>query len=104
LNFGGLMPEPIAVPILFLSEPIVLPGMVVPVELDDAARTAVDAAQASDSGKLLIAPRQDDRLAQEQNGHCNWFRHQTSKVQSDALNLGGVGFVPGMPGAELRRE
>ncbi|OBB00638.1 hypothetical protein A5668_25365 [Mycolicibacterium fortuitum] len=91
-------------PILFLSEPIVLPGMVVPVELDDAARTAVDAAQASDSGKLLIAPRQDDRLAQEQNGHCNWFRHQTSKVQSDALNLGGVGFVPGMPGAELRRE
>ncbi|OBA94808.1 hypothetical protein A5637_08540 [Mycolicibacterium fortuitum] len=91
-------------PILFLSEPIVLPGMVVPVELDDAARTAVDAAQASDSGKLLIAPRQDDRLAQEQNGHCNWFRHQTSKVQSDALNLGGVGFVPGTPGAELRRE
>ncbi|ALI27175.1 MULTISPECIES: endopeptidase La [Mycolicibacterium] len=55
------MPEPIAVPILFLSEPIVLPGMVVPVELDDAARTAVDAAQASDSGKLLIAPRLDDR-------------------------------------------
>ncbi|CQD19198.1 ATP-dependent protease La [Mycolicibacterium conceptionense] len=55
------MPEPIAVPVLFLSEPIVLPGMVVPVELDDAARAAVDAAQASESGKLLIAPRLDDR-------------------------------------------
>ncbi|MED5814781.1 endopeptidase La [Mycolicibacterium sp. 050232] len=55
------MPEQIAVPVLFLSEPIVLPGMVVPVELDDAARTAVDAAQASESGKLLIAPRLDDR-------------------------------------------
>ncbi|MUL85494.1 MULTISPECIES: endopeptidase La [unclassified Mycolicibacterium] len=55
------MPEPTAVPVLFLSEPIVLPGMVVPVELDDAARTAVDAAQASESGKLLIAPRLDDR-------------------------------------------
>ena len=34
---------------LFLSESIVLPGMVVPIELDDAARAAVDAAQASDS-------------------------------------------------------
>ena len=55
------MSENIAVPVLFISEPIVLPGMVVPVELDDAARTAVDAAQASESGKLLIAPRLEDR-------------------------------------------
>jgi ATP-dependent Lon protease len=55
------MAEAIAVPVLFVSEPIVLPGMVVPVELDDAARAAVDAAQASESGKLLIAPRLDDR-------------------------------------------
>ena len=50
-----------AVPVLFVGEPIVLPGMVVPIELDDAARTAVDAAQASENGKLLIAPRLDDR-------------------------------------------
>jgi len=55
------MSENIAVPVLFVSEPIVLPGMVVPIELDDAARAAVDAAQASESGKLLIAPRLDDR-------------------------------------------
>ncbi|MDP9164647.1 MAG: endopeptidase La [Actinomycetota bacterium] len=55
------MSENIAVPVLFVSEPIVLPGMVVPIELDDAARTAVDAAQASESGKLLIAPRLEDR-------------------------------------------
>ena len=55
------MAEANAVPVLFLSEPIVLPGMVVPIELDDAARAAVDAAQASESGKLLIAPRLDDR-------------------------------------------
>src|SRR4029077_14276267 len=60
-NFGGLMTEPIAVPVLFVSEPIVLPGMVVPIELDEAARIAVDAAQASDDGKLLIAPRLADR-------------------------------------------
>src|SRR3954451_10108734 len=55
------MPELISVPVLFVSEPIVLPGMVVPVELDDTARAAVDAAQASESGKLLIAPRLEDR-------------------------------------------
>ncbi len=52
---------PGVVPVLFVSEPIVLPGMVVPIELDDAARAVVDAAQASDSGKLLIAPRLEDR-------------------------------------------
>ncbi|WBP97094.1 endopeptidase La [Mycolicibacterium neoaurum] len=55
------MSEAITVPVLFVSEPIVLPGMVVPIELDDAARAAVDAAQASETGKLLIAPRLDDR-------------------------------------------
>src|SRR6478752_1059603 len=51
------------VPVLFTSESIVLPGMVVPIELDDAARAAVDAAQASESGELLIAPRLEDRYA-----------------------------------------
>src|SRR6188472_3107627 len=55
------MSEAISVPVVFVSEPIVLPSMVVPIELDDAARTAVDSAQASESGKLLIAPRLDDR-------------------------------------------
>jgi ATP-dependent Lon protease len=35
--------------------------MVVPIALDDAARAAVDAARASESGTLLIAPRLDDR-------------------------------------------
>ncbi|MCX6469409.1 MAG: endopeptidase La [Corynebacteriales bacterium] len=48
-------------PVLFLTDPILLPGMVVPIELDDAARAAVDAAQATDSQKLLVAPRLDDR-------------------------------------------
>ena len=55
------MAEAKSVPVLFVSDPIVLPGMVVPIELDDAARAAVDAAQATDSGQLLIAPRLDDR-------------------------------------------
>ncbi len=55
------MAEVKTVPVLFLSESIVLPGMVVPIELDEAARAAVDAARASESGELLIAPRLEDR-------------------------------------------
>ena len=59
------MAEATSVPVLFVSDPIVLPGMVVPIALDDAARVAVDAAQAAaqagETGTLLIAPRLDDR-------------------------------------------
>ncbi len=55
------MSDAITVPVLFSSESIVLPGMVVPIELDDAARAAVDAARTTESGRLLIAPRLDDR-------------------------------------------
>ncbi|OBI40858.1 endopeptidase La [Mycobacterium sp. E796] len=54
------MAEANSVPVLFTGT-IVLPGMVVPIALDDAARAAIDAAQASESGQLLIAPRLDDR-------------------------------------------
>ncbi|MCV7413272.1 Lon protease [Mycobacterium florentinum] len=55
------MSEPKSVPVLFVTATIVLPGMVVPIELDDAARAAIDAARASESGELLIAPRLEDR-------------------------------------------
>ncbi len=85
------MPEAIhtpgAVPVLFASEPIVLPGMVVQIELDDAARAAVDAAQASETGKLLIAPRLDDR-------------YPTSGVLASVVQ---VGRVPGGGAAAVVR-
>lgn len=55
------MAEANSVPVLFVTDTIVLPGMVVPIALDDAARAAIDAAQASESGQLLIAPRLEDR-------------------------------------------
>ncbi|HSV41094.1 MAG TPA: endopeptidase La [Nocardioidaceae bacterium] len=48
-------------PVLFLNDVVLLPGMVVPIELDEAAQAAVDAAK--DSGELLVAPRLDDRYA-----------------------------------------
>jgi ATP-dependent Lon protease len=53
--------QPKSVPVLFVTDTIVLPGMVVPIALDDAAQAAIDAARASESGQLLIAPRLDDR-------------------------------------------
>ncbi|MEC4615688.1 endopeptidase La [Tsukamurella tyrosinosolvens] len=56
------MSEQISLPVLFVPDLVVLPGMVVPIPLDDAAaQAAVDAGRASDAGKLLIAPRLDDR-------------------------------------------
>src|SRR6201998_505711 len=61
LNFGGSMSEPITVPVLFVADQVVLPGMVVPIIFHEPARGAVDAARTTESGKLLIAPRLDDR-------------------------------------------
>ena len=55
------MSDTYSVPVLFVPDLVVLPGMVVPVPLDDAAQATVDAARASESGKLLVAPRLDDR-------------------------------------------
>src|SRR5690349_2715713 len=49
-------------PVLFTADLVVLPGMVVPVELDEPARAAVDAARTGE-GRLLLAPRLDDRYA-----------------------------------------
>lgn len=51
------MTTPLNLPVLFLTDPIVLPGMVVPIELDESAQAAIDAAQAAKTGTVLIAPR-----------------------------------------------
>lgn len=51
------------VPVLFLDDVVLLPGMIVPVPLDDAAQAAVDAAQTSSEGELLVAPRLDGNYA-----------------------------------------
>src|SRR3954447_18614287 len=56
-------------PVLFVTDLVVLPGMVVPIELDEAARAAgppraaVDAARSRSDGRLLVAPRLEDRYA-----------------------------------------
>ena len=55
------MAEAKSVPVLFVTDTIVLPGMVVPIALDDAARAAIDAAQASESRAAADRPRLEDR-------------------------------------------
>ncbi|MCP2294951.1 ATP-dependent Lon protease [Nocardia amikacinitolerans] len=51
------MTTPQNLPVLFLTDPIVLPGMVVPIELDESAQAAIDAARAAKSEAVLLAPR-----------------------------------------------
>ncbi|WP_426244467.1 endopeptidase La [Nocardioides sp. LHG3406-4] len=50
-------------PVLFVSDLVVLPGMVVSLELDESSQAAVDAARASSDGRILVAPRLEDRYA-----------------------------------------
>ncbi|MBS4103990.1 AAA family ATPase, partial [Tsukamurella paurometabola] len=85
------MSEQISLPVLFVPDLVVLPGMVVPIPLDDAAaQAAVDAGRASERGRLLIAPRLDDR-------------YPTHGVVASIVQ---VGRVPGQSGyvAVLRGE
>jgi ATP-dependent Lon protease len=51
----------LTLPMLSLPDLVVLPGMVVPVELDSDARAVIDAARAGSAGQLLLAPRLADR-------------------------------------------
>ncbi len=55
------MSDVLTLPILSLPDVVVLPGMVVPIELDGDARAVIDAARAGSSGQLLLAPRLADR-------------------------------------------
>src|SRR6187549_1584228 len=50
-------------PVLFLDDVVLLPGMVVPIELDEPAHAAVDAARAADLEEILVAPRLDGHYA-----------------------------------------
>lgn len=64
LNLGRVdMTTAQNLPVLFLTDPIVLPGMVVPIELDESAQAAIDAAQAGKTGAVLVAPRLDEGYA-----------------------------------------
>jgi ATP-dependent Lon protease len=55
--------SPTRLPVLFVADLVVLPGMVVPLELDESSQAAIDAARASSDSRLLVAPRLEDRYA-----------------------------------------
>ncbi|WP_027863466.1 endopeptidase La [Marmoricola sp. URHB0036] len=55
------MSDVISLPLLSVPDLVVLPGMVVPVELDGDARPVIEAAQAGSEERLLLAPRLSDR-------------------------------------------
>ncbi|WP_029137478.1 endopeptidase La [Nakamurella lactea] len=61
------MTETLRLPVLSLPDTVVLPGMVVPVELDEPAQAAVDSAVAAapegEPKQLLLAPRLTDRYS-----------------------------------------
>ncbi len=73
------MPDIRRLPVLSLTDVVVLPGMVVPIELDEPAQAAVDAARSAHApdddstgrpadsstgvGELLLAPRLQDRYS-----------------------------------------
>ena len=58
------MTTPQNLPVLFLTDPIVLPGMVVPIELDESAQAAIDAARAAGLRlPVLLAPRLSEGYA-----------------------------------------
>jgi ATP-dependent Lon protease len=81
--------ETLHLPVLSLDDQVVLPGMVVPIELDDAAKAAVDAATASADGRLLLSPRLEDRYA----------------THGAVATIEQIGRLPGgRPGAVLRAE
>ncbi|MDQ3158219.1 MAG: endopeptidase La [Actinomycetota bacterium] len=76
-------------PVLALEDVVVLPGMVVPIELDEPSRAAVDAARTSNDDRLLVAPRLEDRYA----------------THGVIATIQQVGRLPGGgPGAVLRAE
>ncbi|QWF21609.1 endopeptidase La [Nocardioides sp. LMS-CY] len=50
-------------PVLFVSDLVVLPGMVVPLALDESSQAAIDAARAGSDSQVLVAPRLEDRYA-----------------------------------------
>ncbi len=57
------MTETLNLPVLSLTDQVVLPGMVVPVELDEKAQAVIDAARAGSDSRVLLAPRLPDRYA-----------------------------------------
>src|SRR3954471_12626172 len=62
---GDAATRPLELPLFFVGDDVVLPGMVVPLELDGERQAAVDAARSAagdnDAPRVLLLPRVDGR-------------------------------------------
>ena len=83
------MESALRLPVLFLPDQVVLPGMVVPLELDDSARSAIDTARAHADERLIVAPRLADR-------------YPSYGVEARVVQLGRT--ASGTPAAVVRAE
>ncbi|WP_280314124.1 hypothetical protein [Nocardia wallacei] len=57
------MTTPQRLPVLFLTDPVVLPGMVVPIELDESAQAPIDPAPRPQHGARERRPRPSEAKA-----------------------------------------
>ena len=58
-NAGNNAPERVELPVLAVTDEVILPGMVAPIALDSESQAAVDAARSAAGDRLLIVPRID---------------------------------------------
>ena len=77
-----------SLPVLFVSDLVVLPGMVVPLALDEAAQAAVDAARASSRRASCSSPRGS--------------RTATRRTASSRPSSASAGSWAAVPGAVLK--
>ncbi len=89
------MDSTLRLPVLFLSDQVVLPQMVVPLELDDSARSAIDTARAHADGRLILAP-----LMTGSEGLAD--RYPSYGVEASVVQLGRT--ASGTPAAVVRAE
>jgi ATP-dependent Lon protease len=55
--------EVVELPVLWLDDEVILPGMVAPIALDAGTQAAVDAARNAADSRLLIVPRNEGAYA-----------------------------------------
>ncbi|WP_278258793.1 hypothetical protein [Nocardioides convexus] len=97
------MTNPINLPVLFLSDVVVLPGMVVRVELDEPARAAIDAAQARHPRHRRECPCPGRAAAR---GPLRVVRRRGERREGGPLRRRGAGRGPqgGRPGPHRQRR
>ena len=78
--------EVVELPVLWLDDEVILPGMVAPIALDAGTQAAVDAARNAADSRLLIVPRTD--------GAYSSLRHFSSCLRTPPTGWGNLTEMP----------